>query len=159
MKGNDNQDKSKNDDKTKQSDLIKREDDKVEFKTDPDEVSIYDTIETVEEVRMRLIKESEICVNSGHALHKYPAGFNYSMKTERIYDLEKIDVKPFKDLGAISLIQSTVLIIGGGLIGTSIAFWLRELGTNMLDVNVVDRDFKVNFNFLINLYTLLEQSI
>lgn len=105
-------------------------------------ISPYDVLETVEEVRLRLRKESEIIHISAHANHQYPAGFKYFMKNDRIYDLEKIDIKPFKDLGAPPLLISNVLIIGGGLLGTSVAYWLRELGTDMYDVNVIDRDFK-----------------
>lgn len=106
------------------------------------ERSVYDFQETVEEVRARLRKESEICHSSVASQYMYPAGWDYAMKFERIYDLEKCDTKPFKDLGAGSLAISNVLIIGGGLVGTSIAYWLRELGIDMLDVNVIDRDYK-----------------
>lgn len=121
-------------------DLIKTEDDRIESK-EQQKLSIYDQMETVEDVRARLRRESEICYTSQASLYNYPAGWNYALKFDRIFDLEKKDVKPFKDLNAASLAVSNVLIIGGGLIGTSVAYWLRELGLDMIDVNIIDRDF------------------
>jgi len=107
-----------------------------------DKVSIYDTNETVEEARMRLIRESEVIDFDQNAIYMYPAGLNYSMKSDRIFDLECKHIEPYRDFGSISLIQSNVLIIGSGLLGTSIAFWLKDIGSKALDVNVIDRDFK-----------------
>lgn len=135
------EDEEKDEAKDDAKDLVPSEKSKVK-KEAKKESSIYDFYETVEEVRARLRKESEVCRSSYASQYMYPAGWDYAMKFERIYDLEQCDTKPFKDLGAQSLAQSTVLIIGGGLLGTSIAYWLRELGIDMLDVNVIDRDFK-----------------
>ena len=139
-KSSDDKENREEEDGKESTDLVPGAADKL--RKESKESSIYDFQETVQEVRARLRKESEVCHSSGASQSMYPAGWDYAMKFERIYNLEKCDTKPYKELGAQSLAMSDVLIIGGGLVGTSIAYWLRELGTDMLHVNVIDRDFK-----------------
>ena len=139
-KANEVSSSSKTDDENDRKELVRK--DKKEIEEEKEKVSDYDLFESVEDVRARLRKESEVCYTSDSSQYMYPAGFDYQYKNQRIMKLERTDVKPFKDFNACTLIQSDVLIVGSGMIGISVAYWLRELATDMISVNVIDRDFK-----------------